>query len=97
MHANARRRRNRIHSLEHEGQVVLDEDRKAKMVFSFFDEIISTPSSCSNTINLGTLELQWLDLAGLREHFTKVKVWNVIQLLPSDKALGPDGLTAHFL
>jgi hypothetical protein len=91
MHANTQRRRNRIHSLEHEGQVELNEDRKVEIVFSFFGEIFGMPSSHSNTIDLGALELQRLDLAGLGERFTEAEVLNVIRSLLPDKAPVPTG------
>jgi hypothetical protein len=51
-HANARQRNNHIHSLVHEGQTLVAEDRKAEVTFEFFDEILGTSATRSNAINL---------------------------------------------
>jgi hypothetical protein len=37
------RRRKHIHSLEHNGQVLVCEEAKAEAIFSFYDEILGIP------------------------------------------------------
>jgi hypothetical protein len=44
-HANARRCRNFIRSLEHDGRVVVSEDDKAEATLQFFEGILAEPPS----------------------------------------------------
>jgi hypothetical protein len=62
-------------------------------VFDFFNTVLWTPPTRSNSISLEHLDLPCLDLSHLEERFTEVEVWNVINALPPDKAIGPDGFT----
>jgi hypothetical protein len=91
------RRKNHIHSLLHEGNVLVVEDSKAEVAYSFFNEILGTPLVRSCAINLEHLDLPSLDLTCLSECFTNSEVWVVMRALPPDKALGPDGFMMHFL
>jgi hypothetical protein len=97
VHANSRRRRNFIHSLNMDGQAVLDEQQKAKLDFSYFDDIMGSPPPPYATINLELLDILKIDARHLEERFTEAKVWDVIKALPPDKAPGSDGFTARFL
>jgi hypothetical protein len=94
VHANSRWRRNFIHSLNMDGQAVLDEQQKAELAFSYFDDIMGSPPSPCVAINLELLDIPKIDARHLEEHFTKAEVWDVIKALPPDKAPDPNGFTA---
>jgi hypothetical protein len=69
-HANARHHQKHIHSLVQDGQLLVAEESKAAAAFAFFDDILGTPPSRSNGINLHNLDLSRLDLASMCERFT---------------------------
>jgi hypothetical protein len=88
---------NFIHALEHHGQWLVVEDRKADAGFEFFDDILGAPTVRASRINLGCLDLPWHDLSSLCDKFTEEEVWATICSLPPDKAPGTDGFTGRFL
>jgi hypothetical protein len=96
-YAATHRSKNHIHSLLHEVNVVVAEDRKAEVAFSFFDEILGSPPIRSCAIKLEQLDIPSLNLSCLSDRFIEAEVWAVISALPPDKAPRPDGFTACFL
>jgi hypothetical protein len=78
--------KNHIHFLEHNGETLVTKDHKADATYSFFDDILGTPPTRSNAINLELPDHPYLNLSNLGNHFTEEEVWNVIISLPSDKA-----------
>jgi hypothetical protein len=66
--------------------VVVTEDHKAEVVFSFFDEILGSLPVRSCTVRLEHLDIPSLILSYLSDHFTEAKVWAMIRALPPDKA-----------
>jgi hypothetical protein len=91
------RQKNFIHALEHHGQWLVVEDRKADAGFEFFDDILGALTVRASRINLGCLDLPWHDLSSLCDKFTEEEVWATICSLPPDKAPGTDGFTGRFL
>jgi hypothetical protein len=96
-HPNCRRHKNHIHSLTHEGRVLVTEADKAQVAFNFYDLLLGTLASRSKTIKLDLLGLPQVDLHNLCAHFTEDEVWPVIRDLPLDKAPGSDSFTTQFL
>jgi hypothetical protein len=94
---SARRRRKLIQTLEHEGQILVDKDRKAAIVFNFYDSIMGVPSDRACSIALEHLDLPHLELHHLCDCFTESEVWDIIKALPPDKAPDPDEFSARFL
>jgi hypothetical protein len=43
--------------LEHDGQTMVDESRKAEALFDYFNNILGTPSRRQKVINLDLLDL----------------------------------------
>jgi hypothetical protein len=95
--ANARRRRNHIHSLEGDGRVFVKESSKAEAIRSFFDNILGIAPEPTNYVNLAALELPRANLSELGSRFTEDEIWKIIRALPVDKALGLDGFMARLL
>jgi hypothetical protein len=91
------RRKKVIRSLDHNGQMLVDESRKAEALFDFFDDVLGTLSQRHREINLDLLDLPQLNLSTLSERFTEQEVLSVIHSLPLDKAPGLDGFTTRFL
>jgi hypothetical protein len=85
-----------IECLVHHGNVVIDEQQKAEVIFQQFDEIIGNHESHSHGLDFATLGLSVADLSGLDFCFSEDEIWNVIQQLPPDKAPGPDRFTGRF-
>jgi hypothetical protein len=81
--------------LENEGHLVIDEEQKASLAFSFFDNILSFPPSHSAAINLDLLDMPRIDAAHLEDRF-EAEVWGVIKSLSSDKEPGLGGFMARF-
>jgi hypothetical protein len=70
---------------------------KADVAFQFYDNLMGTPATQTNSIALEELGLPRLQLDELGNRFTKEEVWKVIRSLPLDKASGPDSFTVRFL
>jgi hypothetical protein len=70
---------------------------KADVAFQFYDNLVGTPATQTNSIALEELGLPRLQLDELGNRFTKEEVWKVIRSLPLDKAPGPDSFTVRFL
>jgi hypothetical protein len=51
-HANNRRRKNHIHSLSHDGRVLVAESDKADVAFSFYGTLLGSPVARTNLIKL---------------------------------------------
>jgi hypothetical protein len=94
---NARRRRNFIHSLDHDGSTVVAEDAKAEVATKFFEQVLATLATRTRRIKLDRLDLLHPDLAGITDRFTEDEAWSVIKALPPHKAPSPDGFTTCFL
>jgi hypothetical protein len=84
-------------TLECDGNVLVTEEAKADVVYTFFDEVLATSPQRSHIIDLSCLKLLARQFLGLTERFTEEEVLRVIQSLPLDKATSPDGFTSRFL
>jgi hypothetical protein len=56
-HADSRRHKNHIHSLTYEGRVLVAKADKAEVAFNFYDSLLCTSASRSNTIRLDLHDL----------------------------------------
>jgi hypothetical protein len=57
---------------------------------------LGTSENRERSINLENLGMPSYDLSELEAPFSEQEVWEVIKLLPSDKAPGPDGFAGRF-
>jgi hypothetical protein len=60
-HTIARHRKIFICPLDHEGQVLVAKERKAEAFYGFFDEIMGTPATRANVVNIHQLDLPRLN------------------------------------
>jgi hypothetical protein len=97
IHVNVRRRWKFIHSLENGGRTLTNEASKEEAMFSFFDDILEVVQQRMHSINPSLLDLPRRKLPELSARFMEQELWQVIQSLLPDKALGPDGFTTRYL
>jgi hypothetical protein len=95
--ASSQRRHKFIRTLEHEGQILVDEDHYATAFFYFYNSIMGVPSERACSIALKHMHLPHLELQHLCDHFIESKVWDVIKALPLNKVPEPDKFSARFL
>jgi hypothetical protein len=93
-HANAHRWKNHIHSLDHEGRMLVTEADKADAAFHFNDDLLGSLTTGANSVNLDVLGLL---RAGIHDLFVRLSEEEICQDLPPDKVLGLDGFTTRFL
>jgi hypothetical protein len=77
--------------------MLVDEGRKAKALFDFFNGILGTSIQRQRVLHLDLLGLSQLNVFEPSSRFTEEEVLAIILSLSLDKALGPDGFTACFL
>jgi hypothetical protein len=73
------------------------EEDKARVTFSYYDDVMGTPACRTNSINLEMLDLPRSNMHELDEHFSEDDVWRVIRVLPLDKTPEPNGFATRFL
>jgi hypothetical protein len=96
LHANHRRRKNRIDSLLVDGVTLAAEADKAEVAFKYYDAILGSELPRAAVLDFSELGLPCLDLSELGRPISEEEVWAAIQDLPHDKAPGPDGFTGRF-
>jgi len=96
LHANGRRRKNHISRIRDPaaGTFTYGDDM-ANIFYNFFDNLIGTEQDRPCTLNLEALGIVPRDLSLLELPFTEQEVWKVVKEMKSEKAPGPDGMTAH--
>jgi hypothetical protein len=67
IHANARRRKKFIGTLEHVGQILVTKESKAHAFFDFFDDVLGTPPLRMSSMDLQCLGLPRANLSQLNE------------------------------
>jgi len=96
-HARHRKRKNFISRLTNDSGVVLTKhEEKEQNIFEFYSNLLGKNMDREVTVNLTELDMPSLDLTELETPFSEQEVWKTINLLPSDKAPGPDGFTGKF-
>jgi hypothetical protein len=96
LHANHRRRKNRIDSLLVDGVTLVAEADKAKAAFKYYDAILGSELPRTAVLDFSELGLPCLDLSELGRPISEEELWATIQDLPHDKAPGADGFTGRF-
>ncbi|XP_077212822.1 uncharacterized protein LOC143847924 [Tasmannia lanceolata] len=95
--ASARRRRNKIESLEVEGEIVSDKERIIEEIIEFYRSLYSADGMLRpipQDICFASLSLE--ASAGLEIPFSEVEIRSSLFSLAKDKAPGPDGFCLAF-
>jgi hypothetical protein len=71
--------------------------RKRSVIQTHFEEIMGCPPQRTTNLIWDSLDITQHDLRGLDVPFTEDELKNMINQMPSDKALGPDGFTGAFI
>jgi hypothetical protein len=95
--AGSRRRKNFIQRLRTGSGWVFSHNEKAKELQNFFHNALKRPTPRSVDLNWANISDQQFDLSSLDAPFSEEEIKRSIDLLPGDKALGPDDFTGVFL
>jgi hypothetical protein len=93
---NGRRRKNHIHRLKHNNGWITDHNHKEKIISDHFGDVMGRGQNRHKDFNWAGLNFEAPDLASLDDPFTEEEVKHAINLIPGDKAPGPDGFTGAF-
>ncbi|KAK1668873.1 hypothetical protein QYE76_057032 [Lolium multiflorum] len=93
---NERRRKNHIHRLKHKNGWITDHNYKEKIISDHFGDVMGRGQNHHKDFNRAGLHFEAPDLASLDDPFTEEEVKHDVNLLPGDKAPGPDGFTGAF-
>ena len=93
---NARRRKNHIHRLKHNGGWVTDHSQKEAIVQSHFAEAIMRSGPRTSDINWSIIPQPLCDFSHLGDDFSEGEIKGAVFRSASDKAPGPDGFTGAF-
>jgi hypothetical protein len=96
MHARYKKKRNFIHMLVNEEQVVTSHEQKQKVLHEYYSNLLGMAQQRELTLNLDECQKNVVDLSDLDLPITDEEVWSTITSLPSDRAPGPDGYTGRF-
>jgi hypothetical protein len=94
--ANARRRKNYIHCLHKDGGMAFAHEEKEKVIADYFRTHLGTPTARARTLDWQSLGYTPRNLGELEVPFTEDEIRETINMMPSDKAPGPDGFTGAF-
>jgi hypothetical protein len=73
-----------------------EEEAKANIVFSYYNDLIGTRFIRQHRIDLSQLPLPQIDLADQALPFSAAEIAMAVTATPSGRALGPDGLSGSF-
>jgi hypothetical protein len=99
-HSNAtiRHRQNLITSLQKsDGSLVRKHEDKALHLWESYKERLRTSEFTHSYFDLHSFLFASDNLLSLEEPFTKEENSNIVQNMPTDKSLGPDGFNSDFL
>jgi mannosylglycoprotein endo-beta-mannosidase len=96
LHANSRKRKNFIHSLETPEGTFFSLEEKAHIIFDHFSSHFGSQGQRDVTLNWELLGLSRHNLGHLEDEFTLEEVHAVVKDIAAKKAPGPDGYIGLF-
>lgn len=96
LQASHRMKKKVISKLQYEGGIAVTQQEKEHVLYSYFKNIMGTPSARTEATDLSALDFQRANLEHLDAVFLEDEVRSTIKSLPGEKSPGPDGFTAEF-
>jgi hypothetical protein len=96
LQANARRRRNFIPLLQHEGRSCITTEAKSAALHEFFSKQFGETTDRQHTLNWDTIQVQRHDLTELDREVTEQEIHVAVMHSPSEKAPGPNDFIGSF-
>jgi hypothetical protein len=96
LHANMRKKRSFIASLNGESGTAISQENKLELVFNHFSNIMGKPSGRTRAVNWNDLGYVHHNLDDLDASFTAQEIESVVKNMPQEKAPGPDGFIGYF-
>ena len=96
LRVNSRRRKNHIHRLKKNSGWTTDHQEKEEIIHDHFASSLGGGQPRPMDLNWENLNLRVVDLTGIDDNITEDEVKAAIDLMPGDKAPGPDGFTGSF-
>jgi hypothetical protein len=78
-------------AINHNRQTFTEEEAKAGIVYSYYNELLGKVFHRQHRIDLAQLDLPQLDLSELVIPFTAEEVERIVREMPADRSSGPDG------
>ena len=91
-----RSRKNYITKIRTPDAFIFKDNEMAQAIFDHFDSILGTPGSQELKVDFDSLLLPALGDSCFDHCFSEEEIWEAINDMPVDKALGPDGFTGLF-
>jgi hypothetical protein len=91
-----RRWKNYLFGITHNGQTFSEEEAKADIICSYYNDLLGKAFSRSHRIDLGQLALPRLDLSDQITLFTAKEVAMIVRETPADRVPGLDGFSGTF-
>jgi hypothetical protein len=85
-----------LFAVTHNGQTFSEEEAKADIVFSYYNELLGSAFVRQHRIDLSQLQIPQLDLSELVVPFSPEEVARIVRESPADRAPGPDGFNGAF-
>lgn len=91
---NGRRAKNFIPAIHVDGHVIADQHGKEDAFYQAYKEQLGRDTVREHTLDLDYLGITPIDLSEQDLIFQEEEIWKVINDMPLDRALGPDGFIA---
>jgi hypothetical protein len=79
LHSNHRHQKNFISELKVDGVLISDQDEKAGVVDTFYNQLLGSASKWDFSLDLDYLGMVTHDLFGLEAAFLEEEVWGVVR------------------
>ncbi|KAM0835448.1 hypothetical protein ACQ4PT_062915 [Festuca glaucescens] len=96
IYAAKRSKHNHIATLRDGDHLASMQGEVEEVAKDFFTDLLGTTRARDHDLDLSSLGLPHVDLAGLEAHFGEEEVWATIKTMTSNKSLGPDGFSWEF-
>jgi hypothetical protein len=96
LRVNARRRKNHIQRIKHNGGWVTNHSQKEKIIHDHFATVMGRGPPREYDFNWESIAFSEVPMTGIEDPFSEEEVHNAISQMPADKVPSPDGFTGAF-